>query len=237
MSVCASAREFVLATTEWPPYACESCEGQGAAISILKKHFKSADHELRVVFYPWSRSVQEARKGRVQGVWPAWQADLAGTGLIPSEIVFHSPLGVAERVDHPLKISSFRDLQKVLLGVVRDYGYSAEYLELVRQGILKPESVRTDIQNIEKLGAKRIDATLIDAVNFRYLVNSKALHLKNKLQMNKKVLAINSLAVGLNPNQPQELQMVIKQILNTNKNLEKEIQAEADRLIKNLPPQ
>lgn len=91
----AVAKEFVLATTEWPPYTCESCEGQGASISVLKKLFKAEGHELRVIFYPWSRCVQEARKGRVHGVWPSWPADLVGTGLISSEVIFHSPLGIA----------------------------------------------------------------------------------------------------------------------------------------------
>lgn len=231
-SFSADAKQFVFSTLEWPPYACEACEGQGASISLLKKIFAGEGHTLRVIFHPWSRCLREAQKGHVQACWPAWPADLIGTRLVASQVLFYSHLGVAERVDRPLSISGFADLVGFRLGVVQEYGYSDEYLLLLKNGALKPEVVRTDIQNIEKLGAKRIDGTLIDEMNFRYLLETGASHLKGKVQMNKIILKQNSLVLGMNEKSADELRLIIEQGLKKHKNLQQDVDGELNRLIK-----
>lgn len=228
----AQAREFVLATLEWPPYACESCPGGGALIENIKRILEGQGHTLRVIFYPWSRCMQEAKKGRVDGCGPTWEADLEGTGLVSSDIIFHSPLGIAERSNDPLKIADLQDLKSIRLGVVQDYGYSTQYLRLVKEGILKPDVVRTDIQNIEKLNAKRIDATLIDTVNFKYLIEVKLSQLKNRVRLNKFLVGMNSLSIGMSEGSAKEFNLILREGIKKEKNLQKSIEADAERIIK-----
>lgn len=220
----ARAEEFTLATLEWPPYTCESCWEQGASIAVLKKVIQDAGHTVRFIFYPWPRCVKEAEKGKVEGCWPVWPSDIAGTKLVSSTVLFYSPLGVAERIDHPLKIRTLKDLKNVRLGVVQDYGYTPEYLSLLHKGVLKPQIVRTDIQNIEKLAAGRIDATLIDALNFKFLTEIRLPHLTTVLHINPKTLSYNTLAIGLNQQHSNKLNKILQRGIEKHPHLQKELE-------------
>lgn len=225
------SKEFVLASLDWPPYACPKCQGEGSAVSALRKLLKSESHSLKVHFYSWPRCVLQAQKGEVDGVWPAWAADLVGTGLIPSSTIFSSELGVAERMDYPLTFSSFADLSKYRLGVVEEYGYHSDFLDLKKKGVLKPEIVHTDLQNILKLEAKRIDAALVDIKNFQFLIEHRLPKLKKKLRVNNKVLSKNGLMVGMNPAASAELGQIIKTSLQKNKNIGGEIESNSNKII------
>lgn len=225
------SKEFVLASLDWPPYTCPKCPGEGSAVIALRKLLKSEGHSLKIHFYSWPRCVLQAKKGQVDGIWPAWEADLAGTGLIPSSVIFSSELGVAERTEHPLKFSNFLDLSKYRIGAVEEYGYHSDFLELRKKGVLKPEIVHTDLQNLRKLEAKRIDAALVDIKNFQFLISHRLPNLKATLRVNNKILSKNALMVGMNPSISEELGQVIKKSLLKNKSIGKEIEDNSNNII------
>lgn len=230
-SIFGFAKEIVLATLEWPPHTCERCPGQGAGISVLKKLFEEEGHTLKVIFYPWSRCIELAKKGTVGGCWPSWNSDLIDTDLVPSDILYSSSVGLAERVDDPVNVKSLRDLQKVRFGAVQDYGYSQEYLELVRSGVLKPEIVRTDVQNLKKLESKRIDATIIDELNFRYLMSLDK-SLKNKIKLHNSLFGSKDLVIGMNKNNAKELGAIILAIKKRHPELHKEFRLELEKILR-----
>lgn len=234
-SVFGFSKEIILATLEWPPHSCEKCPGQGASISVLRKLFKEEGHTLRVIFYPWSRCIEQAKKGLVQGCWPSWSSDLIGTGLVPSEVLYSSNVGLAERMDDPVNVKSLADLRNVRFGAVQDYGYSEEYLDLVRTGFLKPEIVRTDLQNIKKLDSKRIDATIIDELNFKYLMLFQK-SLKNKLKIHNLFLGSKDLIIGMNPKSAKELGPIVAAIRRKKPNLQNEFHLEVERILKISAP-
>lgn len=228
-------KEIVLATLEWPPHACEKCAGQGAAISVLRKLIEEEGHTLRVIFYPWSRCIEQAKKGTVNGCWPSWKSDLIGTDLIPSDILYSSNVGLAERAEDPVNIKSLLDLKKIRFGAVQDYGYSQEYLELVSSGVLKPEIVRTDLQNIKKLASKRIDATIIDELNFKYLMLFQK-SLKNKIQLHNSFFGSKDLVIAMNKDSAKVLGPIVLSIRKRHSELHKEFSLELERILQLSAP-
>lgn len=228
-------KEIVLATLEWPPHSCEKCAGQGAAISVLRKLIEEEGHTLRVIFYPWSRCIEQAKKGTVNGCWPSWKSDLIGTGLIPSDILYSSNVGLAERVNDPVNVKSLLDLKKIRFGAVQDYGYSQEYLDLVKSGALKPEIVRTDVQNLKKLESKRIDATIIDELNFKYLMLFQK-SLKNKFQLHSSFFGSKDLVVAMNKDSAKELGLIVVSIKKRHPELHNEFRLELERLLQLSAP-
>lgn len=202
----------------------------------MRKKIEENGHTLKVIFLPWPRCVDQAKKGLVDGCWPSWPSDLIDTGLVPSEILYSSNVGIAEHMDRPVSIRSLLDLQHVRLGAVQDYGYSQDYVELVRSGVLKPEIVRTDIQNLMKLYSNRIDVTILDELNFRYWMLLRK-DLKKKIRIHDSFLGSKDLVIGMSKKSANELGDLVVKIKKKNPALDKEFHLELERILKVSAPQ
>ncbi|WP_100641735.1 substrate-binding periplasmic protein [Alteromonas facilis] len=193
------AAETVYVTSlVWPPYSDSQMKELGASIAVAKAAFSAMGHELVVEFYPWSRAVNLAEKEDSKYIGYLPEYFFESDKFVFSNPMGKGPLGLVESVSSPISWSSYDDLNAYTIGVVQDYVNTEELDAKIASGEINAQTVTSDDKNLLKVAAGRINAAVIDANVFRYMVeNDKALaKVADKLQMNPKLLVEKDLHIA-----------------------------------------
>lgn len=186
-----------IASLDWKPYSGEFLPEGGIGIVILREALKAEGINLVVEFYPWSRAIQTARKPAYAGLYPAWNEEILGS-FVKSPSLFKSPVGFVEPKSKPLVWSKLEDLKGKTIGIVQDYGNTYEFNLLVKKGVIKTEVVVSDVLNIRKVAAGRINGAFIDLNNLDYLLKNDAKDVAQKVQANSRVIVTKDLFLAIN---------------------------------------
>lgn len=198
LSTPVQAEHWVINTLEWPPFTCSRCPENGAAIKALKQTLKSVGVTVEFVFYSWTQAMKKGRENKnVVGVFPAWPGDIK-PGLVPSEVLFHSPIGFIEPINRPLKWQKLSDLKGKTIGMTQDYGYDTELLALVKKGDIKAEIVLNDETNFLKVALEKLDGAVMDVNNARYVIYMTQRGLAGRVSVNSRIIQNESLHIAFN---------------------------------------
>lgn len=202
VSGAAAAQDKVirLASLEWPPYAGEKVDQQGASVAVVRAAAEAMGYKLEVKFYPWTRAVamaQDTASG-VHGYFPEYESEDVRKSFVLSDPIGTGPLGFVEQTSAPVAWSSLDDLKGKPIGTVRGYVNTAEFDAKVASAELKAEPVSDDLTNIKKVGAGRIPLAVIDKNVLYYMLETDAslASLKGKVQFNAKPLEDKKLYVA-----------------------------------------
>lgn len=154
----ATPQSIELANGEWPPLLGENLPHQGYASQIVQRAFALQKINVVYRFYPWKRSIEEARSGRIAGtlLWTN-NADRQKDFLV-SHAVYRSKTMLFFNRNRPLQWQSLADLKGHRVGITNGYSYGEKWEQLIRNRTLIPDQANTDAQNFAKLLANRIDA-------------------------------------------------------------------------------
>lgn len=198
LSLKAIADTVYVTSLDWPPYSDSKMKEQGASVAVAKAAFEAMGHQLVVEFYPWSRAVNLVEKAdsKFIGYLPEYYFDSDKFAF--SNPMGRGPLGLVEAVNAPISWASYDDLTSYTIGVVQDYVNTEELDAKIASGEIKAQAVTSDDKNLLKVAAGRINAAVIDANVFRYLIeNNQALaKVADKLQMNSKLLVEKDLHIA-----------------------------------------
>ena len=121
----ADVQSIRLATTEWCPYTCVE---KSAADNIIGRYleavFKQKDMNLNIESFPWSRSIQLAESGNVNGLLTAVNSE-APTLLFTTtptdyyQVCFYT-INSSWTYARPINLGANR------LGIIQNYGYTPE---------------------------------------------------------------------------------------------------------------
>jgi polar amino acid transport system substrate-binding protein len=186
-----------ITSLDWKPYTGESLPEGGIGIAILRAALKAEGIDLVVEFYPWTRAIHKARDPGYAGLYPKWDEEIPA-GFLKSPALFKSPVGFVEPRSRPLVWTKLEDLKGKTIGVVQDYGNTLEFMALVKSGVIKTEVVVSDIFNVRKVAAGRIDGAFIDLNNLSYLLKNDAKDVAQKVQANSKVIDTKNLFFAIN---------------------------------------
>jgi polar amino acid transport system substrate-binding protein len=164
----ASAATITIVADEWCPYNCEpGDEKPGYMIEIAQRALAAAGHDVEYRTMPWSRAIEEARRGRFDAIVGAAHGDA------PDFVFPEHRMGVSANVflvkrGNPWRFDGLDSLQQVSLGTIRDYSYGDPLDEYIAGN----ERDETRIQivsggtaldtNMRKLLAGRIDVLVED---------------------------------------------------------------------------
>ncbi|MBU6234727.1 MAG: transporter substrate-binding domain-containing protein [Alphaproteobacteria bacterium] len=153
----------MLAADIWCPINCApDVEPKGLAIDIAEKIFEAKGYAIKYVAIPWTRALEEARSGEVDGAIGVMKED-------DESLIFpQTPLLTVTDDFYVLEGQEFaytgvESLRGKRLGVVRDYVYSDALTALIesqrkQRGIVQAVGGVTALeQNLRKLEAGRID--------------------------------------------------------------------------------
>ncbi len=193
------AERWVISTLEWPPYTCAQCPENGAASKALRAALKTQDVDVEFVFVTWRNAIRNTQEGRSIGFFPSWLEDNRQGQYLVSDAFFSSPIGFVYPVNKPLQWNKLSDLKGKTIGVAQDYGNTAEFNELVKQGVIKTEVVVSDDTNLRKVAAGKIDAAFVDIVNARFLLQKNMPDIGAKVLVGNKIIENKSLHLMVNP--------------------------------------
>lgn len=197
-SLPARAEEWSFTTLEWPPFS-GSLPGGGAMTTVLRAAFATQGDTLTIAILPWKRAVStgmQAENGHV-GFFTATPTECAAAGGLLSELpIGHFRYALAERQTSRVTWQTAADLQKLMIGIVDGYDNGALIDGLRGQGLLKVEMAASDLANLRKLQAGRIDAAVVEISQFAFY--------KTELDRNNQAKGLAPLALNPRPLGPPE---------------------------------
>lgn len=166
----------VVSTLEWPPYTGSALPQGGVTTAAVEAAFLKMDKDIRVVYRPWKRAIDVAKKGTddVIAYFPGYHCQHR-EGFVASEPIGSGPLGFAEHIDKPMEWETLDDIsdQQLKIGTVLGYANTDKFDKMIGTGWIIAVPAPDDITNLKKLLRKRIDAVVIDGLVLEYL---KATH-------------------------------------------------------------
>ncbi|MDX1696272.1 MAG: transporter substrate-binding domain-containing protein [Ketobacteraceae bacterium] len=200
----ADGKTVYLTSLDWPPYSGKDLPGGGASVQVVRAAFAAMGYNLKVDFFPWSRTVVLAKDqdSKYAGYFPEYYSESVAESFHYSHVMGSGPLGFAERADDPVEWHSHDDLANYPIGVVQDYVNEAEFDRRVADGRIRVQAVTSDATNLVKLVNGRIDMAVVDRNVMEYLVKTDR-RLKNKadqLRFNERMLENKMLYVCFKKN-------------------------------------
>jgi polar amino acid transport system substrate-binding protein len=181
-----------ITSLDWPPYASESLDQQGASVAVAKAAFEAMGYELKVDFYPWSRAIALAKdsSSRYSGYFPEYFSDDTAKDFIYSDAMGSGPLGFAERKDKSISWSTLADLKPYRIGIVQDYINTTEFDAMIADKSLKSSMTTSDDKNLQKLMGGRVDLAVVDknVMNYLFKTNPNLAKKTGEAQFNSTLL-------------------------------------------------
>ncbi len=168
----AEARSLTLSLPDYPSYMGEQLVEQGILTRVVQTVFQGAGIAIKLVAVPNNRAIEGARNGLYDGSlgWartPEREADLYYSAPVMSlRMVF------CQRRGENYRWSKLADLAPYRLGVTRGNFYSSDFDALVSASTLLTDVANSDVENLRKLLARRIDLLPIDAEVGPFLIQT-----------------------------------------------------------------
>ena len=171
------ADTITVKSDEWCPFNCEpGSDAPGYMIEVAQIIFKKAGHELIYENMPWSRSIDHARKGKIDAIPGATKGEVPDF-IFPDEEFGASITYFFVKKGTSWKFKDISSLEGIRIGVQDDYEYGGmidEYIEKNRD-TQKVQVVKSDdpvTLNLKKLVKGNIDAYPEDKLVFLYKAKS-----------------------------------------------------------------
>lgn len=153
-----SADKIRIANGEWPPLVSEQLKDYGVVSHIVKEAFAAGGIEVEYGFFPWPRAYKYAEEGTWDGTllwskYPERKKYFYGS----TEGIYYSRNVFFHLRSRTFTWKTLNDLKPYMIGLTRSYVYEKNFDRLIKKGILKSETASTDLQNLKKLLAGRID--------------------------------------------------------------------------------
>ncbi|MFZ6816116.1 substrate-binding periplasmic protein [Undibacterium sp. Rencai35W] len=160
-----------LASLEWSPYVGSQLRDEGLTASIVKVTARQIGIDTKISYAPWSRTVQVGGTDPAYaGYFPAFYTKERESSCYFSGILGRSIVGFAYLKKRPFDWLRLSDLQAYKIGIVQDYANGEEFDAMIKKGLLKTDTAPSDVSNLRKLLAQRIDVIVIDKNVLRQLL-------------------------------------------------------------------
>jgi polar amino acid transport system substrate-binding protein len=136
--------------------------GEGYANDLVRAAFAAAGVDVELVVVPYARCKAMVMQGGAAGCFSMSPApELDKLVRFSDKPLFSVTPRFYHNVDHKIAARSVADLQKGMrVGIVHGYEYPPFLAQLAERGVVV-ESARSDVANLRKLAAGRIDVALV----------------------------------------------------------------------------
>ena len=157
------SNEIKITNGEWAPYLSEKVKSNGIASHIIEEAFKAVNIKVKWGFFPWSRSLKLAKKGKQWKAGAVWLK----TEKREKEFYFSDPVVETEWNFFYFKTTKFewstiKDLNRYKVGMTQDYSYGKSFDKGLKAGAFKVQKAKSDKINFLKMAKKRIEVFPID---------------------------------------------------------------------------
>ncbi len=169
LSTMSFAEQIKLTSCNWKPYNAEGLLNYGFASEIISTAFARRGYKVSFTFLPWKRAMKETERGLYHGLFAAYYNRERAEIYQASDPYITGPLVLCAKKNSKIKYKNLIDLKSYKIGTVMGYANTEEF---DNANYLQKDPVISDIQNIRKLLAGRVDLIVVD----KYLA---LYHLKN----------------------------------------------------------
>ncbi|MBF0258901.1 MAG: transporter substrate-binding domain-containing protein [Desulfamplus sp.] len=159
-----------LATIEYPPFTGQNLKNGGALAELAVAAFKLSGYSVEITYLPWMRGLEMTKFGDYDGLMDMWYRPEREKFFIFSESTEANQIVLFKRKDNPANFSTYEDLKRYSIGIVRGYANPPEFDAMIEQ--LNVEAVEGEITNIKKLLGGRVDLVLMDLKVGWYMINT-----------------------------------------------------------------
>lgn len=188
-----------LTSLDWPPFSGDTLKDKGAAVAVVRAAFAAVGYSVDVAFYPWNRAVAQVKDGgEFQGYFPEYAGAEVERDFTLSVPLGSSPLGFAERTAAPVSWTNLSDLKGKKIGVVDGYVNTEDLDGRIAKGALHADKANSDLTNLKKLLAERIDLAVVDRAVMKDLIRStpQLAESADKLRFNPTILEDKTLHIA-----------------------------------------
>ena len=163
-----------LASLDWLPYVGTGLDQEGWAGFIADTAARQFGYRMKIEYFPWMRAMQlGTRDPQYAGYFPAYFTEERARTCHFSAPIGSSTIGFAYLKGAPLKWASMQDLASVKIGVVTGFSNGPAFDTMVKEGKLRVDSSPSNMLNLRKLLARRVDTVVIDKLVLRYLLTTE----------------------------------------------------------------
>lgn len=166
---------ILIATLDWQPYIGQDLKNYGYVYQLVKEIFEDKGYKVQIQFYPWSRTMQKALSGEVDGYFPEYFNEELKKDFYFSNPYPGGPVGFYGRKDVQYQFKTqydmkdFRALIPYQIGIVRGYT-NTKYFDEAKY--LKKQETVDDLSNLKKLYYNRVQLIFIDPNVANYLIKT-----------------------------------------------------------------
>jgi len=162
---------MLLASLEWLPYVGAQLDQEGWSGFVADLAARQFGYRTKIEYFPWTRAMQLGMKDpQYAGYFPAYYTEERARQCHFSAPIGSSTVGFAYLRNAPLQWNALQDLASLRVGVVAGFSNGPAFDNAVRDGKLNPDASPSDMLNLRKLLAGRVDAVVIDKLVLRYLL-------------------------------------------------------------------
>ncbi len=200
-----SASELKVTASTWPPYVDPQLPESGLVINIVNVALTRAGYMTALTFDTWPRALEGTKIGIYDVIAGAWYSDERSEYLAFSQPFIINEVKFIKRKGRLIVYNTLEDLRGLVIGIVRDYAYGAEfdnaaYLIKVPQNHV--------IQNLNNLFSGRIDLTLADERVARYELRQYMSGDMSELAFLPKPLSAKGLHIAVSKRRPDHAKIV-----------------------------
>ncbi|MCX4028404.1 transporter substrate-binding domain-containing protein [Endozoicomonas sp. SM1973] len=149
---------LILAGGEWPPYVSKELNHYGVTPRIITEIFSSFGVKVQYQFHPWSRSLEAARQGIVDGTFLWYKTPEREKDFYYSKYpIGHITFVFFHLKSTPFTWKNYSDLRGYRIGATISYHYGEQFIQEEKKGKLQVIRVKSDEQNLKMLLKERID--------------------------------------------------------------------------------
>jgi polar amino acid transport system substrate-binding protein len=160
-----------LASLEWLPYTGTGLEQEGWSSFVADAAARQSGYRTKIEYFPWTRAMQlGTRDPQYAGYFPAYYTEERARTCHFSTPIGSSTVGLVHLKSTPLQWSSLQDLAGFRIGAVAGFSNGPSFDAMAREGKLQVDTSPSDMLNLRKLLARRVDIVVIDKLVLRYLL-------------------------------------------------------------------
>jgi len=152
---------ITMVTCNWQPFQGEDLPKQGFTAEIARQALNRKGHTFKLIFRPWARAVDQAKKGNYVALFNPWKnKDNENDFYFSNEILGKGDGHFLDLPDSKLSNIAPKDLRGKIVGYIRAYPVSSELIQLFESGTVKNHVVSGVTQLIKLLRSGRINLIL-----------------------------------------------------------------------------
>lgn len=155
----AQAEKISIVVNTWPPYVDAALPDDGLAMKIVKTALTRAGYSPEVRVEKWEKALHGSKIGVYELVGAVWKTSERKEKLLYSDPYLTNNIVLVAHANSQIKFNSLRDLEGLIVGVLKDYEYDEKFMKNPR--ILKFQANRLT-QNLIAVQQGRLDVAVAD---------------------------------------------------------------------------